>query len=48
MWYILMAVATIEADESVASSVFCPDRGYISQKTAGQDHFGHFYSLRLV
>ena len=27
---------------------FCPDHGYISQKTAGQDHFGHFWSLRLV
>ena len=43
-----MAVATIEADEAVASSVFCPDHGYIPQKTAGQGHFGHFWSLRLV
>ena len=27
---------------------FCPDHGYIPQKTAGQGHFGHFWSLRLV
>ena len=27
---------------------FWPDHGYIPQKTAGQGHFGHFWSLRLV
>ena len=27
---------------------FCPDHGYIPQKTAGQGNFGHFWSLRLV
>ena len=27
---------------------FCPDHGYIPQKTAGQGHFGHFWSLRLI
>ena len=27
---------------------FCPDHGYTPQKTAGQGHFGHFWSLRLV
>ena len=40
-----MAVATIEADQAVASSVFCPDHVYTPQTTAGQ---GHFWSLRLV
>ena len=29
-----MAVATTEADEAIASSVFCPDYGYASQKDA--------------
>ena len=43
-----MAVATIEADEAVASSVFCPDHRYTPQKNAGQGHFGHFLLLRLV
>ena len=38
-----MAVATIEA-----LVWFCPDHGYISQKTAGQGHFGHFWSLCLI
>ena len=31
-----------------ASSVFCPDHGYIPQKTAGQGYFGLFWSLHLV
>ena len=43
-----MAVATTEADEAVASSVFCPDHGYTIQKAAGQGHFGHFWSLCLI
>ena len=27
---------------------FWPDHGYTPQKTAGQSHFSHFWSLRLV
>ena len=43
-----MTVATIEADEAVALSVFVQIMGTPLKKTAGQGHFGHFWSLRLV
>ena len=43
---IIMAVATTKADDCLVC--FCPDHGYTSQKAADRDHFGHFWSLRLV
>ena len=43
-----MAIAATEADEASASSVFVQIMGIPPQKAAGQGHFDHFWSLRLV
>ena len=44
----VIAVATTEADEAIALSVFVQIMGIPPQKAAGLGHFDHFWSLRLV
>ena len=43
-----IAVATIEADEAIASSDFLKIMGISSQKGANRGDSGHFWSFRLV
>ena len=43
-----IAVATTEADEAIASSVFVQIMGIPPQKAAGRGHFDHLWSFRLV
>ena len=43
-----IAVAATEADEVIASSVFVQIMGIAPQNAAGQGHFDHLWSLRLV
>ena len=41
----IIAIATTEADEAIASSVFVQIMGKPLQKPAGWGHFGYFWSL---
>ena len=45
---ITIAVATTEADEVIALSVFVQIKGILPHKAAGRGHFDHFWSLHLV
>ena len=44
----VIAVATTEADEGIASSVFVQIKGIPPKKAAGRGHFDNFWSLCLV